>query len=294
MIIEKVTVNTKRGFLNEDFQFFHLKDQRNMEFEFHHHEFNKIIIFISGNVTYLIEGKAYKLRPWDILFVSNSEIHKPVIDYSKPYERIVIWVNSGFLEKHNSNDCNLLASFDLAAAQKFNMLRLNSELLINIKLILSQLEDECKSSDFGSDILKNSLILQFLVSLNRLYMGMEDNRGISDIEYDENIGAILDYINENISEELSIDNLASRFYMSKYYLMHKFKKQTGYTIHNYILQKRLILSNSLIKSGKSITEVCAECGFYDYSTFFRAFKKMFGVSPKKHYKAIIEIEKALK
>ncbi|MFT5875482.1 MAG: AraC-like DNA-binding protein/mannose-6-phosphate isomerase-like protein (cupin superfamily) [Clostridium sp.] len=284
MKIEKATINTKRGYLNEDFQFFHLKDQMSMEFEFHHHEFNKIIIFISGNVTYLIEGKAYKLKPWDILLVSSSEIHKPLIDYSKPYERIVIWVNSGFLEKHNSNDCNLLASFELAAAQKFNILRLSSELLINIKLILYQLEDECKSSDFGSHLLKNLLLLQILVYLNRLYLGMEDNKKISDIEYDESIGAILDYINKNISRELSIDNLAGRFYMSRYYLMHKFKKQTGYTIHNYILQKRLIMSNLLIKKGKTLTQACAECGFEDYSSFFRAFKKRFGVSPKNYKK----------
>lgn len=294
MKIEKETQNCKRGYLNEDFQLFHLKDQRNIEFEFHYHEFNKIIIFISGNVTYLIEGKAYKLKPWDILLVSGSEVHKPLIDVSEPYERIVIWVNSRFLEQYNNNDCNLLASFELAVKQKFNMLRLSSELLINIKHILSQLEDACKSSDFGSRILKNSLFLQLLVYLNRLYMGMESNKELNDIEYDENIGAILDYINENISEELSIDNISCKFYISKYYLMHKFKKQTGYTVHNYILQKRLIMSNSLIKNGKSITQVCAECGFGDYSTFFRAFKKMFGVSPKQHYKAIMEIEKALK
>ena len=294
MKIENETLNSKKGYLNEDFLLFHLKDQRNIEFEFHHHEFNKIIIFISGNVTYLIEGKAYKLKPWDILFVSSSEVHKPLIDFSQPYERIVIWVNSRFLEQYNNNDCNLLTCFELAVKQKFNIVRLSSEFLINIKHILSQLEDAGKSTDFGNVILKNSLFLQLVIHLNRLYMRMENNKETSDIDYDENIGAILDYINENISEELSIDNLANRFYMSKYYLMHKFKKQTGYTIHNYILQKRLIMSNSLIKSGKLITEVYTECGFYDYSTFFRAFKKMFGVSPKKHYKAITEIEKSFR
>ncbi len=283
MKIEKDMLNNKRGYLNSDFQLFHLKDQRNMEFEFHHHEFNKIIIFISGNVTYLIEGKAYKLKPWDILLISSSEVHKPVIDYSKPYERIVIWVNSRFLEKHNTNECNLLFSFELAVKLKFNMLRLSGGSLDKIKHILAGLEDECKSSDFGSNILKNSLILQLLVFLNRFYMAIENSKDINDIEYDENIAAILDYINENISDELSIDNLAISFYMSKYYLMHEFKRQTGYTIHNYIIQKRLIMSDSLIKKGKSITQVCAECGFGDYSSFFRAFKKRFGLSPSEHY-----------
>ncbi|MCY6371320.1 AraC family transcriptional regulator [Clostridium ganghwense] len=287
----KDVLKTKRGYLKKDFELFHLKDQKNMQFEFHYHDFNKIIIFMSGKVTYLIEGKAYKLKPWDILLVNNNDIHKPLIDSSETYERIVIWVNSRFLEKHNNFDCNLLSCFELASSQKFNLLRLNSELPINLKYTITQLEDACKSSDFGSSILKNSLFLQLVVYINRLFLENEKNKVLSDINYDENIGAILDYINKNLSEDLSIDNLSSRFYMSKYYLMHKFKKQTGYTIHKYILQKRLIMSNSLIKKGKSITEACAECGFGDYSNFVRAFKKMFGLSPKKHYKTLMQLEK---
>jgi AraC-like DNA-binding protein len=79
--------------------------------------------------------------------------------------------------------------------------------------------------------------------------------------------------------------------MSKYHLMHKFKSQTGYTIHSYILQKRLMMANTLIKSGRSITEACTECGFGDYSSFVRAFKKMYGQSPKKHHKTAEGLEK---
>lgn len=77
--------------------------------------------------------------------------------------------------------------------------------------------------------------------------------------------------------------------MSKYYLMHKFKEQTGYTIHNYIIQKRLIMSNLLIKKGRSITDACMESGFNDYSNFSRAFKKIFMLSPKEYYKKFHEV-----
>jgi len=279
----------KRGYLKKDFQFFHLKDKKHDEFEFHYHDFNKIIIFISGKVTYLIEGKAYKLKPWDILLVNSNEIHKPLIDADEVYERIIIWVNSSFLIEHNSYNCNLLSCFETAFKEKLNLMRLKAEYLSDIKYILSQLGAAWRSKEFGSDILKNSLFLQLIVYVNRLFLGADDQRETNDIEYDEAIATILNYINENLKEALSIESIAERFYMSKYYLMHKFKAQTGYTVHNYILQKRLILAKELIKKGKAVTEVYMECGFSDYSNFIRAFRNNYGVSPKKYYKIIMEL-----
>lgn len=283
-------LNIKRGYLKEDFIFFHLKDKKQIEFEFHYHDFNKIIIFISGKVTYLVEGKAYELKPWDILFVSSNEVHKPVIDSAETYERIVIWINSKFLEKHNIEGNNLMTCFELASSQKCSLLRLSPELLLIIKQTIAQLEDAYKDSDFGNYVLKNALFLQILVYLNRLALKSENRSRNSDIKYDENIDAILSYINKSLSEELSLDKISEKFFMSKYYLMHKFKKYTGYTIYNYIMQKRIIMANNLIKNGRPITEACLECGFGDYSSFLKAFKKIFGTSPKIYYKALKELE----
>lgn len=276
--------NNKRGYLKEDFQLFHLVDQKYMQFEFHYHDFNKIIILISGNVTYLIEGTSYKLEPWDIILVNSNEIHKVMVNSDEIYERIIIWVNSEFLHKHNVNNSDLLTCFQLAEAQQNNLLRSNLDVQSTIKHILHGIEEAYKSKEFGSDILKNSLFLQLIVYINRLFLSKDTNKHLEDIEYDENISNILEYINKNLKEDLAIDSIAVIFYMSKYYLMHKFKKQTGYTIHNYITQKRLIMANSLVKEGKTITEVCMECGFEDYSNFIRAFKKMFGMAPKKYHK----------
>jgi len=293
---KKNILTSKRGYLNRDFEFFHLKDQKYMHFEYHYHDFVKILIFISGKVTYLIEGKAYKLKPWDILLVGNEEIHKPVIEPGEIYERFIIWVNPVFIEKHNSYDSDLMTCFKLALQEKYNLIRPDMEVVNNIRFMLLQLENACKNEVFGSRILKNSILMQLIVHLNREYLSEVNNRnwkgsGSIDIGYDKTIGKILDYINNNLDDSLSIDNLSSQFYISKYYLMHKFKKHTGYSLHQYILHKRLIKAGALVKKGIPPTQVCTECGFGDYSNFIRAFKKMYGTSPKEYYKDSQEIKK---
>jgi AraC-like DNA-binding protein/quercetin dioxygenase-like cupin family protein len=286
---EAAALEIKRGYLNENFKYFHLRDKKDMEFEFHYHDFNKIIIIISGTVTYLIEGKAYKLKPWDIIFVTSNDIHKVIVDACEPYERIVIWINSKFLVLHN-NDCNLLSCFELSSKKRSNLIRLNLEALKGIKPTLFFLENVIKDKSFGSEVLRNAFLLQLMVYLNRLLLGSNMDILENDIDYDERIGNILDYINSNLHEELSVDNIALKFFISKYYLMHKFKAQTGYTVHNYVQQKRLIKAAILIKKGNQISSVYIQAGFGDYSNFERAFKKEFGLSPKKYYKVIMDLE----
>jgi AraC-like DNA-binding protein len=290
METENQIAHHKRGYLHKDFELFHLKDKKNIQLGFHFHDFNKIIIFMSGKVTYLIEGKAYKLKPWDILLVNSNEIHKPIIDLTETYERVIIWFNPLFLTKHNYIGCNLLTCFQIAAQENFNLLRLPPDLFPELKNIFFQLEDACKSQDFGSQILKNSLFLQLVIYLNRNFLGHKSDMQNPDIKYDETIGKILQYISNNLCGDLSVDKLASVCHLSKYYLMRRFKQQTGYTMHNYILQKRLIAANTLMKEGKSVTQSCLECGFRDYSNFIRSFKRIYGVSPKKHYKILMQYD----
>ncbi|AGF55292.1 AraC family transcriptional regulator [Clostridium saccharoperbutylacetonicum] len=279
--MNKDYINNKSGYLNRDFQLFHLKDKKNQEFEFHYHDFNKIIIFLSGDVTYLIEGKAYNLKPWDILLVNNHDVHKPIINPAKTYERIIIWADSNFIDNHSYENCDLLTCFKLANEKSFNLIRLETNFQDNIKFIIESLENSFNSNNFGSKLLSNSLFIQLLIYLNRVHL---DNAYINDenslnLKYDKQIETILKYINNNLCEDLSIETLSQKFYLSKYYLMHKFKRETGYTVHNYVNQKRLLLAKDLIKSGESITKVYALCGFNDYSSFLRSFKNMFNRSP---------------
>lgn len=276
-------LQSKRGYLDNNFEFFNLQDNKVLQIESHYHDFDKIIIFISGKVTYLVEGKAYKLQPLDILLVNQSAIHQPVIDAKVPYKRIVIWLKPAFLQKYQETAGDLSTCFTLADKYKFNLLRFTKDLEPRIKEVLSEIS-ESKQGEFGSQVLREALILQLMVYINRTFLRRQDQAFTADIEYDETICKLMQYINEHLQDELSVEKLANMFYLSKYYLMRKFKYHTGYTLHNYILHKRLIAANHFIRSGHSTISASMSSGFGDYSSFVRAFKKVYGMPPKQYHK----------
>ena len=147
-----------------------------------------------------------------------------------------------------------------------------------MKDILFELENSAKSDEYGREILTQSLFLQFMVYLNRI-----DKKSYT---FDSQIASILQYINHNLKEDLSVETLSARYYVSKYHLMRKFKQETGYTLHNYIVNKRLLMARTLISNGMPVTKAAQESGFAEYSTFSRAYRKQFKTNPSEelpHY-----------
>ena len=267
------------GYLNEDFRLFHLKDSSGQEKDFHFHEFDKIVILISGKVDYTVEGTTYKLEPWDILLVRHHMIHKAAIDLSVPYERIIIYLDSAYVERF-APEAGLMDCFAAAEKRRYCLMRPDAGGVERLKEALERLEKTQGDELFGAQLLRGTMLVQLLVLINRIALS-DNSREKNTSESGGKIAPALSYINENLTRELSIDDMAAMCYMSRYYFMRLFKTQTGCTVHNYIRQKRLVLAARLIREGMSASAAAAECGFSDYSAFHRAFTDTFGVSPGK-------------
>ncbi|MDO4599969.1 MAG: AraC family transcriptional regulator [[Ruminococcus] gnavus] len=269
----------KRGYLNSDFKMFHLTDQISTEFEFHYHEFHKITIFISGNVQYFIEGKTYSLEPYDIVLVNRNDIHRVQVDPSVPYERIIVYISPGFMEAYRTDHYDLSYCFEKAKKEHSNVLRIHALEKSSLFKVTNRLERSFSDTEYAGDLYRQILFLEFMIHLNRA--ALKNRAEFLDTSlYNPKIVNLIQYINQHLTDSLTMDDLSARVYLSKYYMMRLFKAETGYTIGKYITYRRLLLARSLILKGVPITQACLSSGFQDYSTFSRAYKTEFQESPR--------------
>ena len=268
---------SKKGYLNSEFRLFHLTDQETQEVDYHYHDFDKITIFIKGSVTYTIEGKSYELRPYDIVLVRHGDIHRLTVDNSKVYERIIVYISPNFMNAYKTDSYDLSCCFQKALQEESNVLRIPSLEKSSLFRSITRLEQSFADDGYAADLYRQVLFLEFMVHLNR---AARKNR-LEFIDTDNcnaKIVDILRYINDHLTGDLGIDTLAGKFYISKYYMMRRFKQETGNTLGQNISQKRLLFAKELISSGVPASQVCFDCGFRDYSTFSRAYRKAFGKS----------------
>ncbi|MCX7842556.1 MAG: AraC family transcriptional regulator [Clostridia bacterium] len=277
---------TRQYMVSQDYEYFHCINNTNIEVEYHNHVFYEIFILLSGKVTYTIEGKSYRLKHGDIVLINNNKFHKPVIDMTEKYERIVIWVNPDFLIRNSLGGSSLDMCFGGINSVDNCLIRPSPESYNTIMSSTVRLENAFNSISFGNSILRHIYILELLVNINKAFLESNHESVTHDIICNDKINQVIEYINNNLNKDLSLDALSSRFFVSKYHLLRKFKKYTGYTLHSYVQQKRLLYSKKLILEGNSVGTVCNLCGFEDYSNFIRSFKKNFGLSPKKYSRSL--------
>ncbi|MGL5541038.1 MAG: AraC family transcriptional regulator [Erysipelotrichaceae bacterium] len=283
MQIHPIPPQARQVMQSDTLEIYYYQDVQDYQVDLHHHDFYEIYLFLSGNVTYSIESRSYKLEHGDILLISPFELHQPIIHYSgQPYERIILWVSKGFLDFLNREDLNLTACFNDAFTQKTNLLRLEPKDRTRfIETMCLLLQENKSNSAFGSQLLQFSYLAQLIVMLNR-YSQQQLIAYQPEDKTAEMIGEVVAYINEHYAIDLGLDHLANRFFISKYYLSHEFQRCVGTSVYRYIIQKRLMHARYMMMSGNAPTKIFQKCGFKDYSAFYRAFKQEYNSTPKEY------------
>ena len=268
-----------KGYLFEDFRLFHLNDSLAQTVEPHYHEFDKFVMVCGGAVEYTVEGVCYRMQPGDLLFVRHHDIHRPVISPEGAYERYVLWITPEFLERCSTADSPLGYCFELCSRRRSCLLRPGAEQGRRIRKALQELENALQDEEFGNDLLADACFRQTMVLLNRCVLTGPEH---PPRDVDPKIDEVLRYINSHLNEELNVEQLAARCYLSRYYFMRRFKDSTGYTVHSYIQQKRLTAAAEKLDLGMNVNTAAMEAGFPDYSAFLRAFRKNFNLTPSEY------------
>lgn len=273
----------KTGYLNSDFRIFYLTSTEARDFQSHYHDFHKLLYFESGSVSYYVEGETYQLQPGDLVLVTAGEVHRPVIHDTAPYHRLILYISPAFFEKYKSQGVDLAQCFSLCSRKHSHVLRLGrlreTPLEAQLKNLLFSCRNNLNLTSAAHSLYETSALLQFLLLLNSITEG-------ADISFPAASGSnpqvlqALSYINTHLCEELSVDRVADACFLNRSYLMHLFRRETGYTLGSYIAEKRLFAARSLIQAGHSVTDAALQSGFSSYTAFYRAYRKKFGEPPK--------------
>ena len=266
----------KKGYLLEDFRLFHLKDQGETKVDYHYHEFYKLLFFISGSGEYVVEGKRYSLLPGDIVLIGKHCVHRPEFSPNIPCERMILYISPEFLHRESSVTCDLTECF---SKEYDHVLRPTDSIRKSLFTRLVNIEKELSSTHYGKEILSNGLLLGLMVEIARSIRHKEVQKPEPMLPKSKRMLDMVQYLDAHLTEDLNIDLLADKFFISRYHLMRRFREETGTTIHAYISDRRLMLARDLIIQGIPATEACFQCGFGSYSSFSRAYGKFFGTTP---------------
>lgn len=269
----------------DTFEIFHYREPRPNTVEVHHHDFYEVYYLIRGEVEHWVDGRIIRMQAGDLLLINPKELHRPIVTSdTQVYERIVLWINKEYLETLFSDRMNLSRCFDTESPNHTHLIRPSYSERPVLTARLSEMVREYYSRELGSDLSVYGLFLQFMVQLNRIaqkeQVQPEEGQKLSPL-----VENVLSYISEHLAEPMTLESIAVRFYVSKYYLSHAFSREVGVSVYRYVLLRRLLMARQLLTAGENAGQVCRSCGFSDYTSFYRAFKSEYGISPREFLSA---------
>lgn len=238
-------------------------------FNFHAHDGYEIYYFCSGQVQYYIEDQSYHMVAGDVLVIPPGRMHRMVtVDEKVEYARIVINLSEDYCKR-------LMAR----VSDHFVFSGVGTFLLTDTGLKEQMLRLLDLEAGEAGTLERDAIVTLLLLTLDRLMKDAPATEG-----KDHSLAQVIRYIDANFTREVTLEEIAERFFISKYHLLRRFKALTNSTVHQYILTKRILLAKALLRQGMRPAAVATECGFQTYSGFYQVFYNQTGQKPSSFQK----------
>ena len=274
--------------LSKDFEIYYYNDIHMNATGSHTHDYYEFYFFVNGDVSMMIADKEYPLTPGDLVLIPPFVPHYAIIHNTDIYyQRFVFWISKEY--------CNQLLRISPAYGYIMQQASVNKQYVYHFDRIafnaiqskIFNLIQEIHQDRYGKTAKIQNYVSDLVLDLNRKTYEAEHP-----IEFKENASLyqnLVTYINAHLTDDISLDSIAAQFYLSKYHISHVFKDNLGISIKQYIIKQRLNLFKDYMRQNGEIGKAYLQCGFANYSSFYRDFKNEFGISPNE-YKQQIEQE----
>lgn len=266
-----------------DFEIFHYNNPACCSCPPHQHDFFELFFLLGDHIDDIVEGMRYSLSPGSVVLVAPGQMHRPdVAGPVRSIDRFVLWISTEYVRSITDALPRLHYALwgDMTGR---NLIQTDEDTTALMRQLLFALHREDARPDADGAALARAIIGQLLIHCGR---GIASRTDIAphkaELRYRE-IMRVYEHIVANLPDRnLSVSALADRFFMDKNTLTRQFKRQVGMTPGECIRRHRLEAVRRQILRGAPMQQACAECGFSDYSAFYRAFRQAYGISPRDY------------
>ncbi len=255
------------------------------QYPLHHHAYYEALYFLSGSIIYAIEGKQYRLDEGTLLLVAPYELHQPCDWPGERYERITFSFDGSLPGKLSAAGYRLSGCLDTSLPGYTNVFRLEGERRKEMRELLSALLAESGGQAYGKELAERALITQFFLLLCRASQSGAYAAALQ-TPAARLVQEIAAYLENHCAEHITLEKLEKKFYVSRYQLSRDFVRIVGCPPHRYLMQKRLVNAQRLLAEGIPPQQAARQCGFEDYSNFYRKFRAVCGTGPRGYRERI--------
>jgi AraC-like DNA-binding protein len=254
------------------------RDKTNFTTCLHFHSSYEIYLTHSGPMSCLINSEIYHLQKNDMLVFAPSDIHMSTPPKQGTY-RSTVFNFSPHKVKKLSDTTDLLMPFKASVKNFSHKVSLSDKEVVEYLDMLKELKQIIKRYEHGDDVREQLMIAKILLFVDMLYRDNVKEIDYDRVDDDDITLRVLEYINSNFGDDISLSSISKKFSLSKNVLNHHFKEKNGYTVGQYIIQYRMFVARQLLEEGESVYNASWKVGYKDTSNFIRTYKKIIGTTP---------------
>ena len=279
--VEKIIFLVNHYFAKEKIIFAFRHNVSTIFHSYHHHDFYELIYIVEGKGELFVDEKKYLLKKGDMAFVPPNTLHKLIVESDEENLRCIMNFDEKYLKSLSSPNTDLTRFLDILNKRNTNLISFSNVDHKRLLSLFNRLNNNYLSRDYGDDLRVKLTLTDIFLKINSCAIEEEDSTIISGFNENSLVTKAIEFIDKNYQNKITLEKISEYLCMSVSRISHLFKEETGLSIIEYTIKKRLLLAKKMLLEGESTSKIADSLGFSSLPSFYKQFKKEFKITPKE-------------